>query len=178
MLAIVVKGILKLPNLHMLIKKNFMAPFYGWGPTVSRLKPLQGDSLLFITRSTGIPGTHLINLGKMEGWIKLCATQWFWTRHLWIGNPAPYTTRPLLQEFITSQKKLVLGAFGKLLIVLSTKANLLYLLYSTTQRCCILHLMKQYCLLKTFLKTLILMTWVSLYLFVLLELIWNCIIFI
>ena len=86
-----------------------MVPFYEWGPTVSRLKPLQGDSLLFITRSTGIPGTHLINLGKMEGWIKLCATQWFWTRHLWIGNPAPYTTRPLLQEFITSQK---LGSWG------------------------------------------------------------------
>ena len=51
------------------------------------------------------------------------------------------------------------------------------LLYSTTQRCCLLHLIKQNCLLKTFLRTLILMTQVSLYLFSLLELIWNCIIF-
>ena len=42
-------------------------------------------------------------------------------------------------------------------------------------RCCLLHLIKQNCLLKTFLRTLILMTQVSLYLFSLLELIWNCI---
>ena len=33
------------------------------------------------------------------------------------------------------------------------------------QRCCLLHLIKQNCLLKTFLRTLILTTWVSLYLF-------------
>ena len=26
--------------------KNFMAPFYGWGSTASRLQPLQGGSLL------------------------------------------------------------------------------------------------------------------------------------
>ena len=30
-------------------KKNFMAPFYGWGSTASRLEPLQGGSLLFTT---------------------------------------------------------------------------------------------------------------------------------
>ena len=28
-------------------KKNFMAPFYGWGSTDSRPEPLQGGSLLF-----------------------------------------------------------------------------------------------------------------------------------
>ena len=28
-------------------KKNFMAPFYGWGSTASGLQPLQGGSLLF-----------------------------------------------------------------------------------------------------------------------------------
>ena len=55
--------------------------------------------------------------------------------------------------------------------VLSTKVNLLYLLYSTIQRCCLLHLMKRNCLLKTFLRTLILMTQVSLYLLSFLELI-------
>ena len=34
------------------IKKNFnfMAPFYGWGSTASRLQPLQGGSLLFTTQ--------------------------------------------------------------------------------------------------------------------------------
>ena len=42
-------------------------------------------------------------------------------------------------------------------------------------RCCLLHLIKQNCLLKTFLRTRILMTQVSLYLFSLLELIWKCI---
>ena len=43
-----------------------------------------------------------------------------------------------------------LGTFGELLIVSSTKVNLLYLLYSTDQRCCLLHLIKQNDLLKTF----------------------------
>ena len=80
------------------------------------------------------------------------------------------------KESITSQK-LGLMAFGEFLIVFSTKVNLLYLHYSTTWRFCLLHLIKQNCLLKTFLWTLILMTQVSLYLFSLLELIWNCIMF-
>ena len=31
-------------------KKNFMAPFYGWGSTASRLQPLRGGSLLFTTQ--------------------------------------------------------------------------------------------------------------------------------
>ena len=38
---------------------------------------------------------------------------------------------------------MALGIFGKLLIVFSTKANLIYLLYSTAQRCCLQHLIKQ-----------------------------------
>ena len=46
----------------------------------------------------------------------------------------------------------------------STKVSLLYLLYSIARRCCLLHLIKQNCLLKTFLRTLILLTQVSLYL--------------
>ena len=40
---------------------------------------------------------------------------------------------------------------GGLLIVFSTKVNLLYLLYSTGWRCYLLHLIKQNCLLKIFL---------------------------
>ena len=33
-----------------LVKKNFMAPLYGWGSTASRLEPLRGGSLLFTTK--------------------------------------------------------------------------------------------------------------------------------
>ena len=72
---------------------------------------------------------------------------------------------------------MALWIFGKLPIVLSTKVNLLYLLYSMAQSCSRLHLIKQNCLLKTFIRTQILVIQVSLYLFSLLELIWNCIIF-
>ena len=68
-------------------------------------------------------------------------------------------------------RNLALGTFGELPIVFSTKVNLLYLLYSMAWRCCFLHLIKQNCLLKTFLRTLILMTQVSLYLLPFLELI-------
>ena len=68
-------------------------------------------------------------------------------------------------------RNLALGTFDKLLIMFSTKVNLLYFLYSAAQRCCLLHLIKQNCWLKTFLRTLIVMTQVSVYLFSLLELI-------
>ena len=72
------------------------------------------------------------------------------------------------KESITS---LALTTFGKLQIVFSTKVNLLYLPYSMAWRCCLLHLIKQNCLLKTFLRTLILMIQVSPYLFSLLKLV-------
>ena len=62
-------------------------------------------------------------------------------------------------------RNLALGTFGELPVVLSAKVNLPYLLYSMTPRCCLLHLRKQNCLLKTLLRTLILMTQVFLYLF-------------
>ena len=71
------------------------------------------------------------------------------------------------KESITSQKFGSCG-FGELLIEFSTKVNLLY---SAVRRCCLLHLIKENCLLKTFLRALILMTQVSFYLFSLLELI-------
>ena len=60
----------------------------------------------------------------------------------------------LKQKSPSLSRNLVLMTFDKLLIVFSTKLNLLYLLYSTAWRCCLLHLIKQNCLLKTFLKTL------------------------
>ena len=80
----------------------------------------------------------------------------------------PYANKT--KESITLQK-LDPGTFGELPIVFSTRINLLYLLYSKVRRCCLLHLIKQNCLLKTVLRTLILMTEVSLYLFSFLELI-------
>ena len=49
------------------LKKYFMAPFYGWGSTASRLEPLRGGSLLFTTKFPEVPGTHFIDLGRMKG---------------------------------------------------------------------------------------------------------------
>ena len=68
------------------------------------------------------------------------------------------------KESISLPRNLAFRTFGKLL-------KLLYLLYSTDRRCCLLHLIKQNYLLKTFPRTQVLMTLVSLYLFSLLELI-------
>ena len=48
-------------------------------------------------------------------------------------------------------RNVALVTSGELLIAFSTKVNLLYLLYSTGLRCCLLHLIKQNCLLKIFL---------------------------
>ena len=71
----------------------------------------------------------------------------------------------LKQKSPSLPRNLALGTFDELLIVFSTKVNLLYFLYSTDRRCCPLHLIKQNYLLKTFLKALILMSLVFLYLF-------------
>ena len=65
------------------------------------------------------------------------------------------------QKNLSLPRNLALGTFGKLLLLFSTKVNLLYLLYSMTQRWCLLRLITQNCLL----KTLFLMTQVSFYLF-------------
>ena len=67
------------------------------------------------------------------------------------GAKLAYTNKT--KESISSQK---LGSpdFGELPIVFTTKVNLFYLLYSTGWRCCLLHLIKQNCFLKTFLRTL------------------------
>ena len=89
----------------------------------------------------------------------------------------PHLHMLIKQKTPSLPRNLALGIFGELLIVFSTKVNLLYLLYSMIWRCCLLHLIKLNCLLKTFLRTLILKTQVSLCLFSFQELIWNCIIF-
>ena len=43
-------------NVDYLKKTNFMALFYGWGSTASRLHPLRGGSLLFTIQFPEIPG--------------------------------------------------------------------------------------------------------------------------
>ena len=55
------------------------------------------------------------------------------------------------QKSLLLLRNLSLVTSGKLLIVFSTKVGLLYLLYTTTQTCCLLHLMKQNYLLKIYL---------------------------
>ena len=62
-------------------------------------------------------------------------------------------------------RNLVLRTFGELIVVFLKKVNLLYLFYSVAWRCYLLYLIKQNCLLKKFLRNLLLMTQVSLYLF-------------
>ena len=44
--------------------KNFMAPYYGWGSTATRLEPLRGGSLLF---STKFPKFLVLILSPSEG---------------------------------------------------------------------------------------------------------------
>ena len=51
-------------------------------------EPLRGGSLLFSTKFLESPGTHLIDLGMMKGWVDLGATQW-------IGNQTGQWTGPL-----------------------------------------------------------------------------------
>ena len=70
------------------LEKNFMAPFYGWSSTASRLEPLRRGSFLFTTKFPETPGTHIIDLGRMKGWVDLGATQWVWTRDPWINHLA------------------------------------------------------------------------------------------
>ena len=49
----------KLNQRLVTFKKNFTAPFYGWGSTPSRLEPVRGGTLLFTTKFPEIPGTQL-----------------------------------------------------------------------------------------------------------------------
>ena len=61
------KPSIELLVLNRILKKNFMAPFYGWGSTASRLEPLRGGSLLFTTKFPVISGTHFTDLRMMKG---------------------------------------------------------------------------------------------------------------
>ena len=51
---------------------------------------MDGVQLLFFNiQSLGLPGSHLVDLRKKNGWVDLGATQLFSTQDAWIGNPAP-----------------------------------------------------------------------------------------
>ena len=52
-------------------------------------EPLREDNLIFTIKISEIPGTHLMDFGRIKGWVELGGTQWFWTQNPWIGNPAP-----------------------------------------------------------------------------------------
>ena len=43
----------------------------------------------FTTKFLEISGTYFIDLRKMNSWVDLGASQWFWTWDPWIGNQAP-----------------------------------------------------------------------------------------
>ena len=48
-------------------EKNFMAPFYGWGSTTSRVQSHYEEVVYFLPlKFAEIPGTHLISLGRMK----------------------------------------------------------------------------------------------------------------
>ena len=56
---------------------------------------------------------------------------------------------PLKQKSPSLPRNVALGTCGELLKMFSTKVNLLFLFYSTGRRFCLLHLIKENCLLKT-----------------------------
>ena len=109
-------------------------------------------SEMFFGRSASAAASELVIVAK--GFLKLP------NLHMVIKQKSPLLPRNLAP-----------GTFGELLIVFSTKVNLLYLLNSAARMCCLLHLINQNYFQKTFLRTLILMTQLYLYLFSLLELI-------
>ena len=53
------------------------------------MEPLAGHRLLSKTISPKYADNHFIDLGRTKRWVDHRATQWFWTKHLCIGNPAP-----------------------------------------------------------------------------------------
>ena len=73
-----------------------MVPFYGWCSTDSRLEPLQGGTLLLITKFPEISGTHFIDIGKIK------AVSRPWSRPVVLNSGSldwefsTLTTRPLL----------------------------------------------------------------------------------
>ena len=70
-------------------KKNFMASFYGWGSTASRLVLLRGGKLLFTTKFPDISGTHFIDLRRIERLSRPWSHPVVLSTGPRIGNPVP-----------------------------------------------------------------------------------------
>ena len=84
-----VELLLDLEQIRWLKKKKLYGPFLSMEfNCLKATELLRGGSLLFTTKLPDIPGTHLIDLRRMKGWVNLGATQCFWKQDLWIGNPA------------------------------------------------------------------------------------------
>ena len=49
------------------VKKNLMAPFYGWGLTGPRLEPLRRGNLLFTSKFPETSGNKFTDVGRMKG---------------------------------------------------------------------------------------------------------------
>ena len=107
-------------------------------------------NLIKVTLWTGVRSGLLISMAGKFGWF--CLTGLILLMWKWMG--LFLRKNHLLKSWGWPS----LMTSGELLLVFSTNVNLLYLFYWTTQRCCLLHLIKQNCLLKIFLWTLILMT--------------------
>ena len=61
-------------------KKNFMPLFMDGVQLAQGYRATTGRQFsLVFTKFPESPGTHLINLGRMKGWVNLEATQWFWS---------------------------------------------------------------------------------------------------
>ena len=70
-----------------------MAPFYGWGPTVSNGSTgsvaTTRRKFIFYHSFPRSSWYSIDGLRRMKGWLDLGATEWFTTREPWIGNPVP-----------------------------------------------------------------------------------------
>ena len=88
-------------------KTNFMASFYGWGSTASRLVLLRGGKLLFTTKFPDISGTHFIDLRRIER----LSRPWSHPVVLSTGPPdwksSALTTWPLLHMKIAKKAVLI-----------------------------------------------------------------------
>ena len=79
-----------LKSLLLKEEKKTLWPFFMDGVQLPQGYSYFEEAVYFLPFSfLEIPGTHFIDLGRMKGWVHLGATQWFWTRDPWIGNPAP-----------------------------------------------------------------------------------------
>ena len=101
---------------------------------------------------------------------KIFLSKIFLCQQVLLDSPTPLIMK---QNTLSLPRNSSQTTIGKQLIVLTTKVNLLYVLYLIAMRCCLLDLIKQNFMKKTFIRILIFITLVSLCFPFLLELIPN-----